>query len=108
MAMIPHKIRKFRVVLDLSFQKKVSEVLIDSVNGGTAWTVPLEAMTWLGGILSCINQASSKIVEETGDMHFLELSSSKSCDNWCYLKPKDGTLSQIYHTIWLGMVDPKA
>ena len=65
-------------------------------------------MTWLGGVLPCINRASNKIVEEAGDMHFLELSSSMSCDDLCYLKPKDGTLSQIYHTIWLEMVDPKA
>ena len=65
-------------------------------------------MTWLGGVLSCINQASSKIVEEAGDMHFLELSSSLSGDDLCYLKSKNGTLSRIYHTIWLNMVDPKA
>lgn len=50
-AMIPHNRRKFRVILDLSFQLKVDIVLMPSVNSATTQTVPQHSINQLGRII---------------------------------------------------------
>ena len=51
-AMIPHKSRSYRCILDLSFQLKVNNKKIDSVNMGTKLQAPQKAMSYLGSVIN--------------------------------------------------------
>ena len=50
-AMIPHKSRKFRAILDLSFELKVHGMTIPSVNAAITITAPQYSMSNLGSVL---------------------------------------------------------
>ena len=47
-AMIPHKSRSFRTILDLSFQLRLKGIIQDSVNSATKRMAPAESMVQLG------------------------------------------------------------
>ena len=51
LAMIPHKSRSFRCILDLSFQLKVNGNKINSVNQGTKSLSPQKSMSQLGWVI---------------------------------------------------------
>lgn len=50
-AMVPHKSRKYRAILDLSFSLKVFGMEIPSVNENATFTVPQHSMQQLGNAL---------------------------------------------------------
>ena len=58
-AMIPHKSRKFRAILDLSFQLRLKGKKQSSVNSGTTKQAPQKAMAGLG-------HALKRIIHEMG------------------------------------------
>ena len=51
LAMIPHKSRKYRAILDLSYQLMVAGYLLPSVNDATVRMAPEEAMDQIGSVL---------------------------------------------------------
>ena len=51
LAMIPHKSRSYRCILDLSFQLKVKGKKINSVNQGTNKLSPQKSMAQLGWVI---------------------------------------------------------
>ena len=53
-AMIPHKSRKFRAILDLSFTLRATKTKTASVNDTTQKQAPAEAMTELGNVIKRI------------------------------------------------------
>jgi hypothetical protein len=59
-AMIPHKSRKFRAILDLSFQLRLKGKKQQSVNSGTNKQAPQKAMAGLGNALK-------RIIHEMGN-----------------------------------------
>ena len=58
-AMIPHKSRKFRAILDLSYTIKLMQHIIDSVNDTTLKMPPQGAKDQMGHVLYCIIYASA-------------------------------------------------
>jgi hypothetical protein len=59
-AMIPHKSRKFRAILDLSFQLRLNGKKQQSVNSGTTKQAPQKAMAGLGNALKRIIHEMAK------------------------------------------------
>ena len=59
-AMIPHKSRKFRTILDLSFRLRHKGKLLESVNSATVKQAPAEAMVQLG---NCIKRLVATLAE---------------------------------------------
>ena len=57
LAMIPHKSRKYRVILDLSYQLLVAGYLLPSVNGVKKECALEEATPQIGSVLSHIIEA---------------------------------------------------
>ena len=55
LAMIPHKCRKYRAILDLSFVLKVAGWDLPSVNKETKETAPDEAIEKVGTVIPRIN-----------------------------------------------------
>jgi hypothetical protein len=53
-AMIPHKSRKFRAILDLSFQMRIKGKKMPSVNSATNIKAPQKSMAELGNVLKRI------------------------------------------------------
>jgi hypothetical protein len=53
-AMIPHKSRKFRAILDLSFQMRMKGSKMPSVNSATSIKAPQKSMAELGNVLKRI------------------------------------------------------
>ena len=51
LALVPHKSRKFRAILDLSFKLRIFNMELPSVNDSTTSTAPLISMTQLGKVL---------------------------------------------------------
>ena len=51
LAMIPHKSRKCRAILDLSYQLMVAGYMLPLVNDVTVWMAPEEAMDQIGSVL---------------------------------------------------------
>ena len=62
--MVPHKSRKYRAILDLSFILKLIAGEIASVNDTTVATAPAEAMDQIGGALPRIIAAMAEAGEE--------------------------------------------
>lgn len=73
LAMIPHKSRKYRSILDLSFRLKMFGFDLCSVNAGTLPKAPPEAMDQLRTVLPCIIEAIVNAPEEAGDILFTKL-----------------------------------
>jgi hypothetical protein len=59
-AMIPHKSRKFRAILDLSFQMRIKGKKMPSVNSATNIKAPQKSMAELGNVLLRIINAMAK------------------------------------------------
>jgi len=50
-AMVPHKLRKYRAILDLLFSLKLFGMEIPSVNENTSFTAPQHSMQQMGKVL---------------------------------------------------------
>ena len=70
LAMVPHKSRKYRAILDLSFSLKIFGMEIPSVNKNTTITAPQHSMYQLGGVLPRLIEAVSRAPADDGDMVF--------------------------------------
>ena len=57
LAMIPHKSRKYRAILDLSFALRIAGFQLPSVNDATKNTAPEEAIDQIGTVLPRIIEA---------------------------------------------------
>ena len=104
LAMIPHKSRSFRCILDLSFQLKVNGIKINSVNQGTQSLSPQKSMAQLGWVVRRIVSTMAKNYNKTQPFLFSKcdikdgfwrLSVNKQdAWNFCYaLPPKTQTTS---------------
>ena len=100
-AMIPHKSRKFRTILDLSFRLRHRNKLLPSVNSNTALLAPAEAMIQLG---QCIHRIIATMADNYNpDQPFLFSKldikdgfwrvavSDESAWNFCYAMPNSSS-----------------
>ena len=99
-AMIPHKSRMYRTIIDLSFQLRVKGKVLPSVNSATESLAPQKAMTQLGMALRRIinNLAThhntnkpflfSKV--DLKDGFWRMVVSDKDAWNFCYVLPSTG------------------
>lgn len=73
LAMVPHKSRKYRAILDLSFSLKLFGMTIPSVNEETVVTAPQHSMRELGSVLPRLIQAVATAPVDKGNMVFSKL-----------------------------------
>lgn len=73
LAMIPHKSRKYRAILDLSFMLWVMGYALPSVNDATQDTAPADAIDQIGTVLPRIIEALATAPEEDGDIMLMKL-----------------------------------
>ena len=73
LAMIPHKSRKYRAILDLSFQLLVGGYLLPSVNDATRRMAPEQAIDQIGTVLPRIIEAMAMAPEDHGDIWWSKL-----------------------------------
>jgi hypothetical protein len=73
LAMIPHKSRKYRAILDLSFELLVAGYRLPSVNDATKRCAPEEAIDQIGTVLPRIIAAIVEAPEEMGDIMMAKL-----------------------------------
>ena len=73
LAMIPHKSRKYRAILDLSFELMLAGYLLPSVNDATKKCAPEDAMDQIGSVLPRIIEALASAPLEDGDIMFSKL-----------------------------------
>ena len=73
LAMIPHKSRKYRAILDLSFSLTIDGYNIPSVNEATNKCAPEEAMNQLGSVLPRVIEALAHAPDEGGDIMMSKL-----------------------------------
>lgn len=72
-AMIPHKSRKYRCILDLSFELRYMGQLLRSVNDATTKQAPQEAMGELGTVLDRLIDAVAHANPQDGEIRFSKL-----------------------------------
>ena len=94
-AMIPHKSRQYRAILDLSFNLKMSGKKMSSVNDGTVPTAPQHSMDELGRVLDRMISLIASAKNETQPFLFPKLDISdgfwrikvrnEDCWNFCYV-----------------------
>ena len=72
-AMVPHKSRKYRAILDLSFSLKVCGMEIPSVNENTSFTALQHIMHQLGKVLPRLIESVDRDPVEDGNMLFSKL-----------------------------------
>ena len=72
-AMVPHKSRKYRAILDLSFSLKVFGMEIPSVNENTTFTAPQHSMQELGNVLPRLIESVARAPVEDGNILFSKL-----------------------------------
>ena len=84
-AMVPHKSRAYRVILDLSFHLRSTNHPHPSVNDSTTAQAPAEAMSKLGNVLKCILATLANGHKTDPDKHFM----------FSKLDIKDGILRMI-------------
>ena len=98
-AMIPHKSRSFRTILDLSFQLRLRGTLLPSVNSSTKLQAPAESMVQLG---VCMQRLIALLADHCAHGHpfaFAKLDikdgfwrmavSEADAWNFCYVMPSD-------------------
>ena len=68
LAMIPHKTRGYRAILDLSFALMVAGFLLPSVNEASKECAPMEAMNQIGQVLPRIIEAMAHAPTENGSI----------------------------------------
>ena len=71
--MIPHKSRKYRAILDLSFELQVAGYQLPSVNDATRRMAPHGAINQIGTVLPRIIEAMAAAPEEHGHIMFSKL-----------------------------------
>ena len=71
--MIPHKSRKYRAILDLSFALKVAGWDLPSVNKATKETVPAEVFEQVGTFMPRIVEALATAPLSEDPIHFSKL-----------------------------------
>ena len=96
-AMIPHKSRKFRCILDLSFCLKIDGTKMPSVNSSTTQTAPQNSMDELGRVLERLGSLMASAPESSPNFLFSKLDiaddfwrvriSEKDSWNFCYVLP---------------------
>ena len=97
-AMVPHKSRQFRTILDLSFGLRYKGKLLESVNSSTVKQAPAEAMVQLG---QCIQRLIATIADNydpSRPFYFAKLDikdgfwrmgvSATDAWNFCYVLPQ--------------------
>ena len=109
-ACIPHKSKKYRVILDLSFNLKVDKTIFPSVNDTTTKLAPLEAMVQLGYCVKRLIATMADNYDKDRPFKFCKLDikdgfwrlvvHEKDAWNFCYVLPsKDGKLGHIDDTL---------
>ena len=73
LAMIPHKSRKYKTILDLSYQLMVAGYMLPSVNDATMRMAPEEVMDQIGSMLPRMIEALAAAPMERGDIMFSKL-----------------------------------
>ena len=73
LAMIPHKSRKYRAILDLSYQLLVAGYLLPSVNDATVDCAPEEAISQIGTVLPRIIEALANIDTSKGPVSIMKV-----------------------------------
>ena len=73
LAMVPHKSRKYRAILDLSFSLKIFGMEIPSVNDATVITAPQQSMAQLGSVLPRLIEAVATAPVDKGNLVFSKL-----------------------------------
>ena len=71
--MIPHKSRKYRPILDLSFRLNVEGWDLPSVNEATNKTAPDEALEQVGTVMPRIIKALATALLSEDPIHFIKL-----------------------------------
>ena len=64
--MIPHKSRKYRAILDLSFALQVNGYNLPSVNNASEECTPMEAIAQIGTVLPRLIEALASSPKEGG------------------------------------------
>tara|TARA_B100000780_G_C20872013_1_gene346819 strand:- start:32 stop:673 length:642 start_codon:yes stop_codon:yes gene_type:complete len=103
-AMIPHKSRQFRAILDLSFELKLNGKKMPSVNNGTHPTAPQHSMNELGRVLERMIDLMASAKNEDQPFLFSKLDISdgfwrvkvRNDDRWnfCYVLPSEKSNSE--------------
>ena len=107
-ALVPHKSRKFRTILDLSFNLRYKGSIIPSVNSSTTKQAPAEAMVQLGQCLQRIIHTMATNYDPHHPFAFAKIDikdgfwrmmvSEQDAWNFCYVLPSldpDQPLDQI-------------
>ena len=109
-ACIPHKSKKFRVILDLSFKLKTKHTIFPSVNDTTIKMAPPEAMVQLGACVKRLIATMAENYDKEKPFKFCKLDikdgfwrlvvHEQDAWNFCYVLPsKDGKHIPIDETI---------
>ena len=107
-AMVPHKSRKFRTILDLSFRLKYQGTHLESVNGATNKKAPPESMVQLG---LCLHRLVAKMADnhnpeqpfvfskiDIKDGFWRLAVNDEDAWNFCYVKPSTNPTTSIDDT----------
>ena len=96
-AMVPHKSRKFRTILDLSFALRIPKGVIPSVNETTTKQAPAESMVQLGECIKRIVATMAKNYNPQAPFAFSKIDikdgfwrlmvSNADAWNFCYVMP---------------------
>jgi hypothetical protein len=73
LAMIPHKSKKYRAILDLSYQLLVAGYLLPSVNDATKDCAPEEAISQIGSVLPRIIEALARMDASEGAVSMMKV-----------------------------------
>ena len=73
LAMIPHKSRNYRAILDLSFQLLVAGYLLPSINDATKDWAPEEAIAQIGSVLPRIIEALARVDTSKGPISLMKV-----------------------------------
>jgi len=73
LTMVPHKSRKYRAILDLSFALKIFGMEIPSVNENTVVTAPQHSMSQMGSVLLRLIELVVRAPLDNGNMLFSKL-----------------------------------
>ena len=98
-AMIPHKSRKFRTILDLSFRLRHNGRLLESVNSATVKQAPAESMIQLGNCIKRLVATLADNYDPDKPFYFAKLDikdgfwrmavADEDAWNFCYVLPPD-------------------
>lgn len=104
-AAIPHKSRKFRTILDLSFRLKYKWMKLNSVNSATKLQAPYEAMVQLGNCVQRLIKTLANNYDPEKPFAFSKLDikdgfwriavSDEDAYNFCYVLPTVDPLEDI-------------